>query len=150
MYRALQQMVEDLAKFVGVEHASVHPGIFDSEEMARTIVMAPSLLLAAGGLVEGEYAGGETFEYLVPLTLYLPVRDEPGKSRTESVLDNLVVPILGYLPGYECSPPWSGPARSLSAVNLYNAVIDSKGFALWSIEWDQPIRLPRTRGRSPM
>lgn len=147
LHTALQLVVDDLAEQVHVPAARVHPGIFDAEEMARTVVQAPALLLSLAGLLEGDYAGGEQYEYIAALTLYLPVRDEqPDRPRTETVLDDLVWPLLGYLPGRQFATPWSGPAGSPTAANLYSATIDARGVALWSIEWDQRLRLPRIRG----
>ena len=143
LHAALQLVVDDLAAQVYVPTARVHPGIFDAEEMARTVVQAPALLLACAGLVPGEDVEGGAYEYTAALALYLPVRDEPGRARTETVLDDLVAPLLGYLPGLELPEPWSGPAGWPVARNLYSATIDARGVALWSIEWDQTLFLPR-------
>lgn len=143
---ALRLVVDDLATQVQVADASIHPGIFDAAELARTIVAAPALRLACAGLVPGDYGGGDHFEYLAALVLYLPVRDVPGRARAATVTDDLVWPLLGYLPGRQYPAPWSGPATTPTAANLYSAKIDSTGVAMWSIEWDMPIRLPRRRG----
>ena len=140
---ALQSVVDACAAQVHVQTARVHPGIFDAEELGRAIVQAPALLLSCAGLVEGDYTGGEAYEYVAALALYLPVRDEPGRPRTEAVLDDLVAPLLGWLPGREFSAPWSGPAGQPVARNLYSATLDARAVALWAIEWDMPIHLPR-------
>jgi hypothetical protein len=140
---ALQLVVDDLAAQVHVSTARVHPGIFDAQEMSRAIVQAPALLLACAGLMEADDLEGDQYEYSAALALYLPVRDEPGRPRTDSVLDDLVWPLLGYIPGREFGSPWSGPAGSPVARNLYSTTIDSRGVALWSVEWDQSIFLPR-------
>lgn len=146
LHAALAQMVAAVAGRVQVATARVHPGIFDAAEMARAVVEAPAALLTCAGLLDGDYAGGDAYEYVAALSLYLPVRDEPGRPRTVAVLDDLVLPLLGWLPGADFGPPWGAPAGGPVARNLYSATIDSRGVALWAVEWDQSIRLPRLRG----
>lgn len=143
---ALQLVCDDLAGQVSVRTARPHPGIYDAQELGRAALEAPALLLHCAALSPGEYAGGDAYEYEAALALYLPVRDEPGAPRTETLLDDLVAPLLGYLPGRTWGGPWTGAAGQPLARNLYSATIDARGLALWSIEWDQTLRLPRLRG----
>jgi len=143
---ALGRITTDLAQTVAVAHHGVHRGIFDAAELARASLRAPALLVHCAGLRAGEYAGGDAHEYRADLTLYLIARDRLGSPRLEQALDELVQPLLGAIPGREWGgPPWSSAAGYPTARSLYSATIDQQGLALWAIEWDQLIRLPRVR-----
>lgn len=129
-----------------VIEARVHPGITDARGLARASVRVPALLLSCLALAEGDYTGGDAYEYQAALSLYVIHRDQVGSPRLTGILDDLIVPLLGGIPGRDWGgTPWSGGAGIATARTLYSTEIDDQGIALWAVEWDQPIRLPRLR-----
>jgi hypothetical protein len=147
LHAALQRCVSECATIAGgVTEARVHPGITDAKALARASIRVPGLLLSCLALVEGDYAGGDVYVYQAALSLYVIQRDQVGSPRLVTILDDLIVPLLGGIPGHDWGgDPWSGGAGVAAAETLYSTEIDDQGVALWVISWDQAIRLPRRR-----
>lgn len=146
LHAGLVRCIGDIAARVPVAAARVHRGVFDAETLARESVQAPALLLTCLALRPGEYAGGDLHEYTAELTLYCIARDRLGNSRLEGVLDDIITPLLGLIPGQLWGgSPFASGASAASARTLYAATIDQQGLALWAVEWEQSVRLPRVR-----
>ena len=145
---ALQCCVDELAGVVPVVDHGVHRGIFDAQELARLATRTPALWLTCTAL-DPSAAGttsGDAYDYDAALTLYCLARDRLGSPRLEGMLDALVTPLLGYIPGQRWGgDPWRSGASEAAARSLYATTIDQQGLALWAVAWDQTIRLPRLR-----
>ncbi|MCU0843208.1 MAG: hypothetical protein MUC79_16055 [Thiobacillaceae bacterium] len=144
---ALQSCVDDLARRVDVIDHGLTRGIFDAGELARHATRAPALWLHLANLEPTETSGGgDAYDYDAALTLYVIARDRLGSQRLEGALDALVLPLLGYIPGQRWGgDPWRNGAGAVAARTLYATAIDQQGLALWTLEWDQTLRLPRIR-----
>lgn len=146
---ALQACITDLAARVPVLDFGVHRGIFDATELARLATRAPALWLHCAALTpDAAGSSGDTYDFDASLSLYCLARDRLGSPRLEGMLDELVEPLLGYIPGRNWGgAPWRSGASSAAGRSLYAATIDQQGLSLWVIEWEQSIRLPRLRSQ---
>jgi len=144
MQPALQAVVDDLATRVEVKYSAVHPGIFDPEGLARAALRVPAILLSTMGL-SPIGSGDDGQDYEAHLRLHVITRDALGRLRADSALA-LVETLCGYIPGRRWDhAAWSDPAPWPDASNLYATEINAKGLALWAVDWNQTIRLPRIR-----
>jgi hypothetical protein len=74
------------------------------------------------------------------------LRDRAGSARLDGVLDDLIVPLLGWIPGQTWGgEPWARGADQPTAQSVFATEIDAQGIAVWAIAWDQALRLPRLR-----
>jgi hypothetical protein len=151
LHAACQRIAAELGQVVPVRSSTVHRGIFDARELARASIQAPALLVHVSGLAPAPGDDGDdAYGYTAALTCYVIQRDHAAGDRLERALDDLIAPLLGYIPGRlwcdaDGSTEWTTPAGSVEATSLYSATIDQQAIALWALAWDQSIRLPRVR-----
>jgi hypothetical protein len=151
LFNACERIAAELATVVPVRSSAVHRGIFDARELARASVQAPALLVHVASLRPAPSEdGGDAYGYTAALTCYVVQRDHAAGDRLERALDDLIAPLLGYIPGRlwcdaDGASEWTAPAGSVEASSLYSATIDQQAIALWALAWDQSIRLPRVR-----
>lgn len=144
---ALDACVNELAGVVPVQAHGVTRGIFDPTELGRLVTRDSAIYLYCAALTPDEDAGqGDAFDYTADLILYTVVRGLQVDARLDTLLDALIVPLLGYIPGQRWGgDPWTGGAETPAARSLYATTSDAQGLALWAIEWTQTLRLPRLR-----
>ena len=143
---ALTGVVDTLATVVDVLDRGVLRGDLDAQELARLATRSPCLWLAVPVLSPSAEDSGDGvgWDYDAALSLFVLTADRLGSPRLERMLDQMIVPLLGYIPGRAWGgAPWTSGARRPTARALYSTTIDQTGLALWVVEWDQSIRLPR-------
>lgn len=146
IYAALESVLAELRTVVSVVDAGIHPGVVDPTELGRLSTRTPALYLACPTLVPDPepLADWDGYDYQAGPVAYVLMRDAPGAPRLPRMYDELIVPLLGYIDGQIWGGlPWLTPAGQPRARSLYSLEIDRMALALWTVEWEQSIRIPR-------
>lgn len=114
-----------------------HGGRFDARELQRWAKKAPAVLVACLGFNGLSRNRTATMQFAA----FVLVGSKPREPRDEAVL-LLVSAVANLLDGntWGLEMVESAPEQ-IRANNLYSAIVDKRGMALWGITWRQNVNL---------
>jgi phage gp37-like protein len=123
-------------------HCDSHGGRFDLNELKRVSSKAPAAYVATLGFSNLKELSG-TYEATVAWGVFVVAKDQRGAKRDQVALS--IVDMLSLiLPGNNWSLDESlGTPERIQADNLFSALIDKAGVAMWAITWRQHMELGR-------
>ena len=118
-----------------------HPGRFTLDSLKTVATKLPGLFVGWLAVPEVENEQGGIRRVELTLVAFLVVGDKPGLPRdvaARAMMETLVV----RLPEHQFGRPEAEPARKVHGQNLYDGKLGAVGATMWSLSWQQTVRLP--------
>jgi hypothetical protein len=121
-------------------HCASHGGRFDLQELRRVSSKAPAIYVASLGFSNLKESSG-SYEATVAWGAFIVAKDQRGAKR-----DQVALAIVDMLSLIVPDNSWSldetlGAPERVQADNLFSALIDKAGVAMWAITWRQHMQL---------
>lgn len=123
-----------------LQSIDAHPGLFDLAELKRITTLYPAVrvsLLGSNSISEIE--NGEN-QVVFQMAATIATDDQAPKTKDEVSLEILEA-LMALIPGQRWGVTGVSEAQNVNASNLYDAEVDLHGVAMWTVTWDQPIRV---------
>lgn len=123
-----------------LRQCEIHGGQFDLDELKRFLTVTPSIRLAmlATPRLTPENSGGIDVD--LRLAAFIVTRDAGALAREDAAL-NIAQAILLLVHGNHWGLDYAHPARDVASRALYSGPVDRTGAALWSVNWNQTVRI---------
>ena len=121
-------------------HCDSHGGRFDLNELRRVSSKAPAVYVATLGFSNLKESSG-AYEAIVAWGAFVVAKDQPKVKRDQvalAIVDMLSLIIPGNNWGLDAV---LGSPERIQADNLFSALIDKAGVAMWAITWRQHMQL---------
>lgn len=117
-----------------------HPGQFNEAEIRRVAAQAPAVFVAVLGVGKVNDTRHPA-QAPVSFAIYVIAKDQPGKTR-----DQISLRLTNALIDYITNNDWDSDSvvedpENIKAANLFRAVIDKQGVAMWAISFTQVIEI---------
>lgn len=121
-----------------VKSVSIHRGRFTTDELKRVSVHAPSLHIALTGTeLTSPWADGFG-DYRMSIAVTIITKDIKNSPR-ETQAQNIISEMATSLPSTEFD--FTEGMTNIRAQNLYSGDVDKQGVMLWSLTFNQLVRL---------
>jgi len=137
-----QAVVDDLsANLAGLSTCAVYAGEFSGEEIPRSSLKCPAVLIAClGGTRKDEVDTGEV-DWLFRFTAYCLTRHAGGREQRGALALMLAESVLQKIDGSRFGLTGVYPAGAKSVDNMYAAIFDKAGMGAWAVTWEQTLRI---------
>lgn len=115
-----------------------HAGKFSLEELKKSGLKSPAVLVSTLGAKQGEGYAGHSTEFLLSMAAYVVCKDALGLQR-DLAAANICQVLLELVPGKNWDNPACGQAESVAMHTLISAKSKDSGVSLWAVTWNQPI-----------
>jgi hypothetical protein len=133
-------MVAEFKKFLPkLRMCEAYAGRFDLQELEAISVKAPAVLVSFLGIKRIEEAGDERVDLICQFAAYLVTTDQKGLQR-DAAAKNMSEGIATWMPNRRFGVEDVGVPGGISADNLYDGKVRSKGVALAAVSWEQRVR----------
>ncbi len=122
-------------------HCDSHGGRFDLNELKRVSAKAPAVYVATLGFSNLKESSG-TYEATVAWGAFIVAKDQPKKVKRDQVALSIVDMLSLIIPGnnWDLEETLGSPER-IQSDNLFSALVDKAGVAMWAITWRQHMQL---------
>ncbi|MCW8843604.1 MAG: hypothetical protein OQK00_09335 [Rhodobacteraceae bacterium] len=115
-----------------------HAGKFSLEELKKSGVSAPAVLVSVLGAKQGQTFAGPAHSFNLSMAAYVVTRDQLGLSRDVAAA-NICQLLMALIPDETWGFEALGAAANLSMVTLVSSSSRNLAVSLWAVTWDQPI-----------
>ena len=118
----------------------IYDGPISAQDLGSLTTTLPAIGLSCAGVENMSFKSRDLYALNLDITAYVIVSNMKG-----NVAFDIVASLMGLLPGQN----WGQPGivgistDAISAVNLFDGQIDSKGVTLWGISWHQSVKFER-------
>ncbi len=129
--------------FPDLKKCEIHGGRFDADELKKVMKTAPAIYLSCLGASPAKAKSSGEWELDLSLAAFIVTKDKPNLPRHESaaaLAEGLCTLIADNRWDVAC-----GAAQKVQPRNLYSGNVDSKGVALWAVNWQQSVTVGENR-----
>ncbi|MGR3435269.1 MAG: hypothetical protein ACU0CO_10330 [Shimia sp.] len=133
----------------GLQTCEGHPNRITPQVLKDGGIASPAVLVTLLGVKAGKTMAGEMVEYRASLGAFIVAKDVLDLRRDPAALV-IAQRLLQIVPSCRWRLEHLGPADAPKLVPLLNPEDRKAGFALWGVQWDQPIFLQRGPSEEPV
>ena len=115
-----------------------HAGKFSLDELKKTGLPSPGLLVSVLGAKQGTSFAGGAKSFLLQMSAFVVTKDGLGTPRDVAAA-NICQVILSIVPDKDWGLNGIGQARDVNMHTLISAKTKDHGASLWAVTWNQPI-----------
>ncbi|WP_185962184.1 hypothetical protein [Palleronia caenipelagi] len=115
-----------------------HAGLFNLEELKKTGLPSPSVLISMLGARQDTPHAGAPAGFLLQMAAYVTVKDALGAPRDIRAA-NICQVLLQLIPEQRWGVDAFGAARAVRMHTLISGKTRDHGVSLWAVTWDQPV-----------